>query len=166
VDDAINRLVVNYYNRQYKHIELTPGYNNNTFATTYGTSSTTWAQPPATPSTGPTASYISNGEDAIAIVFTSVHELATDGSVTDARIGIGIDSTTTADRGASDYCPTYRKAQSCSVTLIRVLSEGYHTINMLIAVSQASAGWYADLGRPGGDSTDVAATVLEAKVAV
>lgn len=156
-DDETNRHVANYYNRVRKSVVLTPGYNDNSAATSFATTSTSWAL--ANGGTGATGSYVANGEDAVRL---RLRTPAVNSGANDTYAGIGESSSTDAVAAgvfnggalgmiAADYD--------------FIPSASYRTVSMLIAVAGGTGTFYADLPRLGG-SADPRGATLTAEVMV
>jgi hypothetical protein len=146
-DDTTNRLVVNYYNRLLKPIELKPGYADDNAATTYTTTSTTWT--PANAGTNATGSYISNGEDGVCIVAFST---ASNSGANTTRIGIGENSAATAASSAAMVGTTI---QEISCVYATVPAVGRRTVVLLVNVTAGTGTYLADGARTGGTSDPV-----------
>jgi hypothetical protein len=156
-DDSTNRLVVNYYNRLLKPIELKPGYVDDNAATTYTTTSTTWTA--ANAGTNATGSYIANGEDGVYIVAFST---ASNSGANTTRIGIGENSGTTAVSSAAMVGTTI---QEISCVYATVPAVGRRTVVLLVNVTAGTGTYLADGARTGG-TADPVLTGLYAQVRV
>lgn len=158
LDNVTDRRVVNYYNRERKDILICPAYSDGASATSYTTTSTTLVQ--ANAGTGCTASFISNGEDAVDYGVFGAIAVSTAGR---GYIGVGEDSTTTASvLGMMDE-PAGGLVFTAGAGKSSTFAEGYHTLDMLIATQAGTATYYADFGRLGG-SADIRTTYLKATV--
>lgn len=155
VDDTTDRLVVNYYNRLRKTIQLRPGYTDDNASTTWTSTSTTWTA--ANAGTGATGSYIANGEDA---VHAGMNLLAANSGAFFCYAGIGDNSSTTAAVACGMVNTTVQ--YTCSV-YAWVPAAGYRTLVLLVRVSAGTGTYYADNSR-GGGSADPATTALFATV--
>lgn len=159
VDNATDRLVVNYYNRREANILLTPGYVDDNALTSYNFAPS-GGLAKIKGGTGDTGSYIANGEDNVEI--TAVSSLASQAGVS-TYIGIGDNSATTAvaacwARGTND--------QSISCSYDSVPAEGYRQVFLLASNTGAgNSTIYADAARLGG-SKDPYLTYLTATVMI
>lgn len=165
-DSLANRLVLNYYNRVRRPMYVNPGYINDNAVTTYATSSATWVRPSSVApgaSPGSTLTFLSNGEDDVEYIANFFGNNAAGGGV--PIVGVGVDSVTQAAVYGNLIPQTASTSSSSSVGSKVTLSEGAHTLDMLIAsLVQNPATFYADVGRVGGDAADVPSTLMAASV--
>lgn len=143
VDSETQRFVVNHYNRLKANLFTCPAYNDNDTQTTYTTTSTTWT--PANGGTGSKVEWVGNGEDEVTL---SVHGVCQIGGLNNARLGIGIDSTSTA--AASVVPTTSLVPMSCSAVAGKTV--GHHSSDILVSVSGSTGTYRADDVRNGGSS--------------
>lgn len=136
-----NALIVNYYNRRLYRIFANPGYVDDNAQTTYAVTGN-WAK--ANGGTGSQVKLIANGEDAEIIKTIVVVSSA-------ANIGVfggpGIDSTPPLVTGEQGL--TAAGATTIHSDDSKVLSEGFHTIDLYGATSGAAASFIADESRMG-----------------
>jgi len=155
----LNRLIVNYYNRQKLPMYVNPGYVDDNAPTviTMGNAILT-ALSVYVGSGVSRATFISNGEDAVSYAMTMPVSLG-NGGVT--IFGVGEDSATSAAVGTiTSQGPGNANGSVVNATLFGV---GTHFLEMLGAIFGAACSFYADIGRT-GSAADVPGTVLSATV--
>ncbi len=159
VDSDTQRFVVNYFNRQRKRLFTCPGYSNNNTKTSY-TRAGNWAA--ANGGSGSKIEFIANGEDSVRsqiqaamICLNNVEPYA----------GIGIDTTTSPVRCCwmvgNSTTGSVGATNVCAHT--EVLSEGYHSADLLVACNTGTATYFAD-GDRNGASADPYLTYIEAEI--
>jgi hypothetical protein len=156
VNSIKQRFVINYYNRFGLTLEVTPAYSNDNSPSYFETTSGTYT--PANSGTDSKLEFISNGEDPIAYsVFANI-ESRTSGQA--AYLGIGEDSTSSA--------AVCTRSTLLDISLVSVgrsvnMGEGYHYLELLVAVSGGTGRYYSDLYRLGSGS-DPRALVFSAMI--
>ena len=150
------RFVVNRYNPVALPIRANPGYSNGNTTTTYSTTSTTYTE--ANGGTNSKAEFLTFGHHAPRAVCTGV--VATLGAGNTARVGIGVDSTSSAY--SSGLCSEYAHTMTCAHE--NFMSEGYHYYDLLIcSPTGASISFLADYTRL-GSSSDPRGTAISGAV--
>lgn len=156
-DSVTQRLVINYYNRLALKMKATPGYVDDNAANSYTFGSATWA--PINGGTGDFLDYISNGEDGVIATFQSSFRYSTTNQV---GLGVGADSTTTADSHVFIDTRDAAKDDFLSGSDSISLAEGYRRLNLLMHnFGGGTVTVYADIGRDGG-SVDAPVTLMAA----
>jgi hypothetical protein len=157
------RLVVNYYNRLALSLYTNPGYVNNNAQTSYSTSSAPYVTLASVIGSGTSQlRFISNGEDAVA--YYSTYLVGTGGTEV-ALAGIGEDTQTNPAVSAISQLVGVSAANTISLGRAPTFTEGFHTLDMLIATADGQTIiFYADQGRLGGETVDSPGTMLSAVV--
>lgn len=137
------RLVASYYNRQPWQLLAVPAYADGNSATSYTTTSTTWAR--ANAGTGNKVEWLSFGDECFSLLARSLCGNSGSGNAT--RIGIGYDSTTSARVEAAHNSGT--AAISIAADYVYTPTVGYHYCELLICVSAGTGTYYADDARAG-----------------
>lgn len=157
VSDTTNRHCINYYNRRPLPILLCPNYADDNASTTYTFNSASWAR--INGGTADTASYISNGEDAVLVSYQVGAEAIT---AHQYLLALGDNSTTTGYCQARNSSTEAGGVPSRSLSVALSPAEGYRTLVMLM-LTTTTFTVYADAGR-GGGSADVRLTYMSATV--
>jgi len=157
-DSVLKRGVINYYNKRLLSLETCPGYTDGNNFTTYTTTSTTYVQ--ANSGTGSRLEFISNGEDAVHYV--AVAMASNSGANNRDHVGVGENATTDAAVGTDKESGAgINGVATCG--RVKVFTEGYNYLELLIRVGAGTGTYTADLTR-GGSAADPMATMLRAQV--
>ncbi len=156
-DNPVNRHVVNYYNRQLRHLRAFPGYSddsaNSVVAVPIGTSF-------ELAHADGQVSWIANGEDSERVCLVVAQASAS--GAANPRAGIGINSVTSAEiahtlvTSANDYHYTLNWVEKGTAGEVQ-------TASFLSVSGTAAWTYYADLARA-GSAADPHATILSAMV--
>lgn len=147
VNTALRRFVASYYNRLNHSLFTSPAYSDGNTASSFTSASTSWAR--ANAGTGSTIEWLSFGDEAMSLKVRSLAGNSGAGNAT--RIGIGIDSTTSARVEA---------AHNGGTTVISIAgdfddltpSPGYHYAEFLVNVSAGTGTYYVDDARNGASA--------------
>lgn len=143
-DTAQQRFLLNGYNKVARRLLANPAYSDGNSASTYTTTSTTLTA--ANAGTNSKAEFLSDGQNAYFVTLTMT---ATNSGAAANYAAIGEDSTGTG-KAFCETIGTTGNTVACSYG--DTLSEGYHYVNLLIAVSAGTGTYYADTTRIGGSS--------------
>lgn len=159
-DSLVKRFVVNRANAVDRPLFSCPAYADGNSPTSWTTTSTTYEE--ANAGTGSKLEFLTLGEEPSDCTVSAVPSV----SASQARTGIGVDSTTTATVTTSTSLPTGATniVGSAFVTYAAILAAGYHYFDFLVAVAAAStATYFADLQRL-GSSADPKSSFIKATV--
>lgn len=157
---AGNRCLLSWYNRRLAHIRMCPGYLDDNAGTSYATSSATYT--PANAGTGAQSLVVASGEDSAS--FSVLYNTSNNSAGAINRCGIAFDSTTSPFHATLVTIPTNVNF-SGALTVATTLTQGKHTINLLISNTAGTPTWFADTGRVGG-SFDPPATGIDGTVMI
>lgn len=144
-DSLEKRLVVNYYNRLAKVLQLKPGHADDGLVTTFTTTSTTWVVNHG--GNNGTAHYVANGEDSVHGVITAFLSNSNAGVLSFA--GVGDNSTTDCIQEVFNPGGGTTIEIGTAGFIVNTPAEGYRTINFLTCVTANTGTYYGDSTRKG-----------------
>lgn len=158
-DSLGKRFVINWHNAQERRLLARPGYSDGNTTSSYTATSTSWAR--ANGGTGSRVEFLTLGGRPVKF---NACGFATANTNSNARVGIGFDSTTDCEAmGFAADAPSGSGGHSIPLTKHDLF--GYHTADLMVQVDNAAsaATYYADELRNGA-TADPYATYLDGVV--